>query len=264
MKRMAWRLYISCFFLLRGLANLLISLFILELLSWVLVIIIEASLALKYLLIQRVFLFVGALGVFLKVRPILTLAILIKMGLPPFHLWFITLLSFFKKRLFFVILTFHKLLPVVLISKIMPLSFTRRAIQLLLLTRGVFILQVRGVFSVFLVSSIIHSGWLILRRVISLSLGLFYWSCYSALVFLFLVSIRSRRVKLTDLNQTSYRSLLWLTMSGIPPFTVFWLKLRIFFYLKFYCFIKWNISFSKTISKVIKSGTLRQNQWTPP
>ena len=166
----------------------------------------DKAVALKYLMLQRVFLFVGIFGVFLRAS-ILILALLVKIGLPPFHLWIIVLLRYFKKLLFFITLTLHKLLPIFLLSKILNVFYSV-PLQLLLLTSGAAILQRRGIFFVILASSLIHSGWLLLRNLLSFRLTILYWASYSFLIFLFLMSFKTKVLKKLDINQTSVRSLI--------------------------------------------------------
>lgn len=207
------------------------TLFLLELLSWRLVLIIEKVFALKYLIVQRIFLFIGIYGALFR-GLVLILAIFIKMGLPPFHFWFVVLARYFKKWIFFVILTLHKLLPILLLTKIILIRILNWTVQAILMVRGISILQVRGILFVFLVSSLVHSGWLLLRGVLSLRLVLFYWVNYSILIMVFLDIFKRSLLKCLDVIQTRYRSIMWLVLSGIPPFTMFWLKLNIFIYLR--------------------------------
>lgn len=221
------RLYLSCFLILRGLTNLLVSLFLLELLSWGLVLIIDKFLSLKYLLIQSTFLFLRVLGAFIDNSFVLIRGIFLKIGLPPFHLWLIVLLRYFNKKILFLMLRFHKILPILLVSKVIR-ERVRTTMQLLLRAGGVCILQVSGVYFVFLVSSLVHSAWLIIRRLASSRLVLFYWVNYSVLIYLFLFSFKQTNIQKINLRQTSTIRVLWLILAGVPPFTVFWLKLSIF------------------------------------
>jgi len=188
--------------------------------------------SLNYLVIQRYFLILRLVRI-LVFYPILVVRILIKLGLPPFHLWFVRLSRVLSKRGFAFIITLHKLLPIFLLAKILLtyisfLVFLRRIIIV-----GTSLSIRRTLFFTLTFSSIIHRAWIVLRVLIRKGFLLFYWFSYRGLLIILI-----RVLSLTKLNQAAIiqRRLtrkIWLLMSGIPPFIIFWLKVHIVIWFSF-------------------------------
>src|SRR5688572_7362836 len=63
--------------------------------------------------------------------------------------------------------------------------------------------------------------------IIRLSIVCIYWLGYRVLLILILKSINMDNILHTLMNQRMLSNLIWLFLSGIPPFTIFWLKSHI-------------------------------------
>jgi len=75
----------------------IIYLFIfIEILSWVFTILMPAYISIKYLIMQAYFTILGLMGV-LWLPLLLILGLLLKIGLPPIHIWFMKISFFFEK-----------------------------------------------------------------------------------------------------------------------------------------------------------------------
>lgn len=200
----------------------------LETLSWVFTILISPFLAIKYLIMQAYFMVLGLVGL-LWTPLILILGFLLKVGLPPIHVWFIKLSFFIKKWVFLIFSTLHKLLPLFLLGRLAFLG--SYFLTALLLVAGRLIFQVLELFFILITSSIVHRRWTLLRIQYRLKLSLTYWILYSLVFFMFLSTIHFFILYKRGVEQSSSTSVIWLILSGLPPFIMFWLKVWIFLFI---------------------------------
>jgi hypothetical protein len=217
--------YRAALLFLLGSNSLILLLIYLEILSWVFTIIMPPYISIKYLIIQAYFMILGLVGL-LWYPLLLTLSFFLKIGLPPIHIWFMKLSFFMKKWIFLIFSTLHKLLPLFLLG-----IFLIRRIYLvwvLLLAAGSLIFQVFEFFLVLLTSSIVHSSWTLLAFQFDLKLRLRYWILYSLIFLVFLSTIHFFTLARIGIEQSSSTIVIWLILSGLPPFTMFWLKIWVF------------------------------------
>jgi NADH:ubiquinone oxidoreductase subunit 2 (subunit N) len=154
------------------------------------------------------------------------LGFVLKVGLPPMHIWFIKLSFFMEKWVFLVFSTLHKLLPLFLLGRLLLLGSYLSGI--LLLVAGRLIFQVFELFFILITSSIVHRRWTLLRIQYRLKLSLTYWVLYSLVFFTFLSTLHFSILFKRGVEQSSSTSVMWLVLSGLPPFIMFWLKVWIF------------------------------------
>jgi len=200
----------------------------LEALSWVFTILISPFLAIKYLIMQAYFMLLSLAGL-LWAPLLLVLGLFLKVGLPPMHVWFIKLSFFMKKWVFLIFSTFHKLLPLFLLGRLFLLR--NSLLVALLLVAGRLIFQVFELFLILITSSIVHSRWTLLRIQYRLKLSLTYWILYSLVFFLFISTIHFLVLFKIGVEQSSSTSVIWLILSGLPPFIIFWLKVWVFLFI---------------------------------
>jgi len=206
--------------------RIFVLLVLIELLSWILAVVIPISISLKYLIIQGYFIFLGLIGL-LWYTPALVFRLLLKVGLPPFHLWFFSISFYLYKNIFTFFITIHKLIPLFLIRKVS--TFIVYFIGAILVSSGVLLFQVSDFLYTFISSSLLHTGWIILAILLSNKVGLIYWLLYSLLIIIMISILVFKTIALLSLEQSSLISLSWLILSGVPPFTIFWLKLSILY-----------------------------------
>jgi len=160
---------------------------------------------------------------------LLILGFFLKIGLPPIHIWFIKLTFLIKKWVFLVFSTVHKLFPLILLGSL----FIRRSyfLWVLLLIGGRLIFQVFDFFFILLASSIIHRSWTLLAVQFNLKLRLTYWVLYSLVFSVFLRTVHFFLLFKRSVEQSRSTAIVWLVLSGLPPFVIFWLKMWIFLWL---------------------------------
>jgi hypothetical protein len=208
-----------------GVNNFILGLFTVEVFSWLFSIYLNEN-RFKYLTIQRIFLLVRVVGV-LTFPLVLILSIALKLGLPPFHSWMLRIRTLIKKYVFLFITTIHKLFPLFLFIKAIAWSISLFLVIFIIIIRGVIILQFKRLYFVVIVSSLVHSSWLLLRNIIKIRLIMVYWLFYSIIIFIIIYSLFLRSLALRDESQSKYSRLVWLILRGLPPFTIFWLKINV-------------------------------------
>jgi len=130
------------------------------------------------------FIFGAFIGSFWR-STVMLFSLILKVGQPPIHLWFLKISFWIKKNEFIFFRTIHKLFPLILISlflgaKLFPLI-------LLFVSSGLILFQAVDFFYVILRSSLVHKNWIVLSMQYRQKLGLSYWMVYRT-VFLFLIS----------------------------------------------------------------------------
>jgi len=206
-----------------GSLRLLRLLVVLELLSWLFVILVPNTSTLNYLLVQRYFLILRIARI-LFLPSLLIIVFLLKLGIPPFHIWFIKIARVLNKNRFSFIITLHKLIPILFLSKVIFRIISFIIIWLRLIVVGLALISRRTLFFTLIYSSIVHSIWIILSMILSKGFVLFYWVIYRSLLVILVSLINFIKIENSYLTQRVFLSKCWLLMSGIPPFLLFWFK----------------------------------------
>lgn len=197
-------------------------------LSWIFTILMPPFLSIKYLIMQAYFIVLSLVG--LLWRPfLLVVGLLLKVGLPPMHIWFVKLSFFIKKWVFLVFSTLHKLLPLFILGRLFISG--SYLLVILLLGAGRLIFQVFELFLILINSSIMHRRWALFGIQYRLKLSLSYWVLYSVVFFTFIRAIHFFTLFKRGVEQTRSTGLTWLILSGLPPFVMFWLKIWIFLFV---------------------------------
>jgi len=222
--------YLRVVILTIGCLRLLRLIVVLELLSWLFVIVIPSTSTLNYLIVQRYFLILRLCSV-LFLPSILVIRFFIKLGMPPFHIWFIRIAITLLKRIFSFIMTVHKLLPILFIRKILLRFVSFRIVSLRLFIVGIALIRRRTLFFTLMFSSIVHTIWIIFGMFLRKSFVLFYWSRYRLLFIILIRLLRFIKIDQSYLSQSLFISKCWLLISGIPPFIIFWFKVHLVIWL---------------------------------
>lgn len=207
--------------------NILIIVLLLELLSWTFARMIKTIVSLKYLIIQNYFVSLGLL-LLLTFPGSLWIPFLIKLGLPPLHLWFFFISISVNVRIFLFFRTIHKLLPILCISKLLMRFMTLIVIYGI---SSLLLFQVRMFHYVMFCSSLVHTCWILFSASFRAILLLTYFTIYSLLLFRLLGTLKVNRNELLTISQTRHTRIVWLGLSGIPPLVFFWFKALIVLHL---------------------------------
>lgn len=244
-KNFTFLIYLILILVRLGITEFFLVLILLELLSWLFSRLLPTSIALKYLLTQRYFVF-WLISLMIVLPKGLGIVFLIKMGLPPIHLWFFFISLRLRRTDFFFFRTFHKLIPIVFLSNLLNSLFI---LMVIFGASSFLLLQFVTFFYVLFCSSLVHRVWIILSLNIRVYVFFFYFGLYAFFILGMLSRIARQEVVSIRRVQSSYSNFLWLTLSGIPPLIFFWLKaVVILFFLKASFFF---YSFTMTVFTVI-------------
>jgi len=213
-----------------GCLRILRLLVILELLSWLFVVIIPRSFSLNYLIVQSYFLLIRLIGA-LYTPILLVLGLIIKLGLPPFHIWFLRIARVMNKNRFIFIISFHKLLPIFFLRKIVFSLVTISIVVIIIILIGRALVYRRTLFFTLVFSSIVHRVWIVYRALTRKGFILIYWGFYRILLLLIIRFLGLIKLDQIALNQRALIASCWLLMSGVPPFIIFWIKVYILLWL---------------------------------
>jgi len=225
-------IYIVIFVTTLGCIRLLSLLIILEVISWLFVTLLPSSSTLNYLIIQSYFLIIRLSRV-LFLPSILIISFLLKLGLPPFHIWFLRVSRTLNKLSFSFIITIHKLIPIIFLRKVLFRVLSFILVSLRLVITGLTLVRRRTLFFTLLFSSIVHSVWILLGVLIRKSFLIFYWVIYRILFITLIRLLSFMKLEQSYLIQRIFTSKCWLLISGIPPFMLFWLKVYLLIWLAY-------------------------------
>ena len=160
-----------------------------------------------------------------------TFSILLKLAIFPFHSWFLSIMTRFPNILLLLTITFHKIPPLYLLI----LTFSRISTPILwvsivcsIAVSSIVILTVSDFRFLLVSSSIGNNSWFILAITTSFFLFFIFFLVYFtslSIVFFFFHSSSNISIPVSFLFLLSVWSL-----SGLPPFPLFFFKSAIIFY----------------------------------
>lgn len=166
----------------------------------------------------------------------LLVSLLIKLGLPPCHFWFPSVISTISWPICLILATWQKLVPILLLFYIFNADIAFFSISIILirsLIGGIGGLNQTQLRSLLAYSSIGHISWILGASLISFSGGLMYFLIYilitAPIIIIFWFNSNSLLRSITSNISKSNILLLLLvpliiSLGGIPPFTGFFPK----------------------------------------
>ena len=191
----------------------------------------------KYFLIQSVgsFIFlISLINNFFNYYIFLVSSLILKLGARPFHQWVFYVVRGINWFRIFILLTLIKLIPFIVLLKFID-KFTDLILVYLVFCVIIGILGGIGQSSLrFLVvySSIAQIGWIFLSIILSYSFFLYYLFIYFSLIYFLYYSLNLKNIyyfsQILKFNWVSiYILIIVLRIRGIPPFSIFLLKINI-------------------------------------
>nr|URT60672.1 NADH dehydrogenase subunit 2 [Bullanga florida] len=161
---------------------------------------------------------------------ILNSALLMKMGAAPFHSWFPEVMEGLSWWMSFILMTWQKIAPMMLISYCIFYKFIVAIIILSIMIGSIGGLNQTNLRSLMAYSSINHLGWMLSSLIISVSYWFVYFMFYATLslsiiyMFNFFNIFYFNQIFFSMNNNPIYKFLLFcnfLSLGGLPPFTGF-------------------------------------------
>nr|YP_010219066.1 NADH dehydrogenase subunit 2 [Phoneutria boliviensis]UBY46219.1 NADH dehydrogenase subunit 2 [Phoneutria boliviensis] len=158
---------------------------------------------------------------------VLCLTLGYKMGAGPFFFWFPSVCSGISWMSCFVLMSFQKIIPLMLIS--MFISWVFFFVVVVSLLMGVFgSFNQRDLKRLMAYSSIYHLGWILLCILIDSESWFNYLLIYMLMVFpvIFFMKVEdiSDLMDMVKVSSSLWMTVIMLSMAGMPPFLGFFLK----------------------------------------
>nr|QVT10978.1 NADH dehydrogenase subunit 2 [Griseosphinx preechari] len=172
-------------------------------------------------------------------------SLLMKMGSTPFHFWFPNIsegLSWFNN---FILMTWQKITPLILISYYFNYNFLYFIIMMNVMIGAIGGMNQTSLRKLMSFSSINNLGWMIFSIMISENLWMFYFIIYSFLIsimFLFFSLMNTFFINQLFINNMNFMIKLnllinFMSLGGLPPFLGFlpkWIIINFLMINKFY------------------------------
>nr|YP_008816187.1 NADH dehydrogenase subunit 2 [Retinia pseudotsugaicola]AGZ92353.1 NADH dehydrogenase subunit 2 [Retinia pseudotsugaicola] len=159
-------------------------------------------------------------------------ALLMKMGSAPFHFWFPNIMEGLSWLNCFILMTWQKISPMILLSYYFNNNFLIIILILNVIIGAIGGLNQTSLRKLMAFSSINNLGWMLSSIMISENLWLFYFSFYSflnsmlCLMFFFFNMFFINQLFIINLNNLIKMSLMinFFSLGGLPPFIGFFPK----------------------------------------
>ena len=167
-------------------------------------------------------------------QTLLIFCLLIKIGVWPIHLWYMKLIDSIeiKQRSILLVITWQKILPIILILRILE----KEEIKLLILALAVItlatpvtnLIKSLSVKRILASSSLNNNGWLIVASVCCINTFFLFLLIYSITLWVTLKRIITITLKSIKTGIPFWSGTLVVSnIGGLPPLTMFWAKVLI-------------------------------------
>lgn len=191
----------------------------------------------KYYLIQArgsAMYFISFLFITKNSSRLLTLGIIIKLGLFPFFQWIPVVIISIRWIGCLVLTTLQKLGPliVIMISINTTTTIVFRVIRILI--RRIIGFNQTLIRPLIAYSSITHTSWILLTTIFNIKIRIIYTVLYFTLTIFLFRSFKKRKTEKINFrpiktNEIITQNLCLIILTGIPPFSIFFFKIYIFF-----------------------------------
>jgi hypothetical protein len=185
----------------------------------------------RYFLIQAISSFIILISYMYRFSLLITLSLLLKLSIFPFYSWYINVIYRFPNFIIWLRRTLHKI-PVIIIlfnfNIVLDYSLMWSSIVLTTLLSGIMILSVIDFRIVLILSSVGNNSWMLLGQITTLLTFLTFFIIYTISLFIVLLTFKgiSKYSIVTSSSSNPYALSFWvLTLSGMPPFPLFYLKI---------------------------------------
>lgn len=164
------------------------------------------------------------------VKIIIIITIIIKIGIPPFHIWFPEIISKIRWNICVILITWQKIAPIYILSLI--IENNKLIIMIIILSTiigAILGLNHTSIRKIIAYSSINHVGWMIAAAIINKKLWIIYIILYSLIIIP--ICINLSKYNIIYINQFNIKSLriteklsfiiIIIRIGGLPPFIGF-------------------------------------------
>nr|YP_010586004.1 NADH dehydrogenase subunit 2 [Anisocentropus kawamurai]UZZ43740.1 NADH dehydrogenase subunit 2 [Anisocentropus kawamurai] len=186
---------------------------------------------------------------------IINMALLMKMGAAPFYFWFPKVMKGLNWLNCFILMTWQKITPMILISFFMNYKMIILSTILSVIIGSIMGLNQSNLKLIMSYSSIHHMGWMLIILIINMNLWNMYFTIYFFLNFLIIYFFNTMQtfhlsqLFLMNIN-SSYKIFFlmnFLSLGGMPPFLGFlpkWITINFLMYFKMNLILLFLVIFS--------------------
>nr|YP_009492404.1 NADH dehydrogenase subunit 2 [Lygus pratensis]AHN95673.1 NADH dehydrogenase subunit 2 [Lygus rugulipennis]AWI69706.1 NADH dehydrogenase subunit 2 [Lygus pratensis] len=164
------------------------------------------------------------------VKIIIMITMMMKMGMPPFHMWFPEMMSKISWNMCVMLMTWQKIAPMYILSLIMENNKLMMMMIMLSTIMGAILgLNHTSIRKIMAYSSINHVGWMMAAAMINKKLWMMYMMLYSLMIIPMCMNLS--KYNIMYINQFNIKSLsmteklsfmiMMMSMGGLPPFIGF-------------------------------------------
>nr|UPL65959.1 NADH dehydrogenase subunit 2 [Hyalopeplus sp.] len=169
---------------------------------------------------------------------VIMMTMMMKMGMPPFHMWFPEIMTKISWKLCMMLMTWQKVAPLYILSMIMENNLFMMSMTLLSTIIGAIMgLNHTSTRKIMAYSSINHMGWMVACMMMNKKMWMMYLIMYSVMVILTSMLMNKHNImfinqfNMTNMSMMEKTSLLimMLSMGGMPPFLGFipkWMTIK--------------------------------------
>nr|ARH55106.1 NADH dehydrogenase subunit 2 [Niptus hololeucus] len=172
-----------------------------------------------------------------EILMIMNLALMIKMGMAPFHFWFPEIIDGLNWMNCLILLTWQKIAPMMLIIlNTANLKFINSMIIISLITGGLMGLNQSSLRKIMVYSSINHMGWMMAALMVNELIWWTYIFVYTLISFLMISFFKQNKIfklnQIQSLKNSNTKMVIlmnFLSLGGLPPFIGFipkWLTIN--------------------------------------
>lgn len=163
-----------------------------------------------------------------------TFTIILKLSIFPFYFWYLSIIPFFTNFMFLFARTFFKIPSVLIMFRF----FYMIRYNLLLISRiltifvgALIIIRRNDLRFILISSSVVNNSWFVFSQLIRLFVFFIFFLLYSLILTIILLHIHSNSstsfIRYSSIKHTKIIIVSLLTLSGLPPFPLFYIKILI-------------------------------------
>nr|YP_010944509.1 NADH dehydrogenase subunit 2 [Chilocorus rubidus]WMB96362.1 NADH dehydrogenase subunit 2 [Chilocorus rubidus] len=164
---------------------------------------------------------------------ILTSSLLMKLGMAPFHFWFIEVIEGMTWMMSLILLTWQKIAPMIVIQmNSIDFNFLNFIVILAMIISGLKSWNQASMKKILALSSINHMGWMMSILLINQSIWMVYFLIYSFMNIVLILMLKINNItsisQILNLKMDKNMKMLFfvnfMSLGGLPPFMGFYPK----------------------------------------
>nr|AKK32505.1 NADH dehydrogenase subunit 2 [Aenictopecheidae sp. PJ-2015] len=178
------------------------------------------------------------------INMIMLMSILMKMGVPPLHLWLPMIMENMNWYNSFLLMTFQKIIPMMIMTYLMNMDLIIYIVLISAIISAIGGLNETSLQKIMAYSSMNHSSWMILSMKFENKLWIIYLIIYTLIMMMIIIIMNNYNIfYINQMNmnmnimEKMFMMFNFMSLGGLPPFLGFlpkWLILQFMMNMKMY------------------------------